>query len=211
MAPNYKLNKTLKITARTSAVQQLDGGQKSALTNTRLSLQHSPIRTSKNFTWFPTVFTDLPTNVEDRKLNSYRGNIAAQTTSIINARVLKKNYSVIPIIRGTKNFHGLERNAGDSANISHTALGALYIETGLAKKLSLSVGGSYIHAWTYQDSTREQFSLSQELTYDLNKQTTVTLGHSNDASVFAANGQESNVKLFDENSSSVYINVRGIY
>jgi hypothetical protein len=146
-----------------------------------------------------------------RKRNSYRGNLGLQATGVISKRIFEQNFSIIPIARFTRNFHRYTRNADDSANVRQSALGALYIETPVAKKLTLSLGGSYNYGWTYQTSTRETFGFSEELSYDLDKAVTVSLGHSNDANVFAADGKANNVRLFDENTSTLYVNVRGIY
>ncbi len=211
IAPNIRLSDRLKATASISGVQEMNGGKKSSLSNTRLSLSHAPIVVSERLLWFPTVFTDAPTDAEGRKRNTFRGNMAAQATGIYSFKAFDHAFSAIPSARFTRNFHRLTRNADDSANIQQTALTSLAIETGVAKNLSFNVGGSYIYGWTYQTSTREQFSFSQEFSYEVDRILTVSAGHSNDADVFAADGQSNNVRLFNENTSAFYLSLRAVY
>lgn len=211
IAPNYRITDDLKLTASFSGLQQLDGGKKSSLSNTRVSLQQNPRTITPDLLWFPTLMTDLPTNVESRKLSTFRGAVAAQATGIQAVRIMEQNFSVIPLFRYTHNFHRLTRTASDTANIDRSVLGALYVETGLMKNLTLTVGGNYTYAWTYQTSTREYFGFSQEISYAINKALTVSAGHTNDADVFASNGRTTNVSLFNDNSSTVYVTLKGIY
>lgn len=211
VAPNYKLTNDLKLTASVSGEQQLVRATKSTLSNMTVTLQHSPFRVNKDVMWFPTLRSVVPTDVEDRKKNSFNGAAGAQATGIIVQRILGQNISIIPIVRVTKNYHEFSRNAGNTANISHSALGVLYFETSLVDKLTFGFESTYQHAWTYQSATRELFSFSQELSYEVRSNFVVTLGHTNSADVFASNGHSNNVSFFDENTSSVYLNLRGIY
>lgn len=211
IAPNYRITDDLKITASLSGLQQMDGGKKSSMSNTRVSLQKSPMQINPDLMWFPTVLTDLPTNVESRKLSGYRGNLGIQATGIQSLRLFEQNFSLIPLVRYTHNFHRYTRTASDAANINRTALGAVYLETGLMKNVTLTVGGNYTYGWTYQTSTREYFGFSQEVTYAFNKALTLAAGHSNDAEVFAADGRTTNVNLFNDNTSTVYMTLKGVY
>jgi hypothetical protein len=70
----------------------------------------------------------------------------------------------------------------------------------------LSVFGYFARriGWTYRDTRNQAFEVSEELNYSMNKNFTLILGHTNGGAALAANGQDSNVMIINENDSIVY-------
>jgi hypothetical protein len=71
---------------------------------------------------------------------------------------------------------------------------------------NLSVSADYIHRtrWTYRGNIKEAFELDEEIGYDLTKNINVAIGHTNAGSALKANGADSNIDFYNENSSVVY-------
>ena len=58
--------------------------------------------------------------------------------------------------------------------------------------------------WTYKNSVKSTFEISEEIGYSINSNFSAALGHTNAGSTLKANGADSNVDLYNENTSIVY-------
>lgn len=67
----------------------------------------------------------------------------------------------------------------------------------------------YIHRsrWTYQNNVRESYVLSEDISYTINENFAVAIGHSNESPALKANGYESNFNVIDEDASIVYLGI----
>jgi hypothetical protein len=62
--------------------------------------------------------------------------------------------------------------------------------------------------WTYDGNIKQFYVMSQEISYSINEQFNMAIGHTNAlVSVLKQNGFESNVQVIDENNSAVYLNL----
>ena len=57
---------------------------------------------------------------------------------------------------------------------------------------------------TYQGNTKSTFEIVEELGYALNDSFALAIGHTNSGASLKPNGSDSNIELFNENSSVVY-------
>ncbi len=64
---------------------------------------------------------------------------------------------------------------------------------------------SHINGLTYFDQLKESWEHGQEVSYSINEQTSISMGHYNTGSPYKPNGYDSNYSLFNEQTSSVYI------
>lgn len=104
----------------------------------------------------------------------------------------------------TRNFYRYTTNT----------LGRVNNEYALSNLLNLSyaLGNFYLSttyvnrsAWTFRGNKKDDsFLLSEELGYSFNKNFTFALGHSNEASVLQSNKVDSNIRAYDQNTSSIY-------
>lgn len=71
----------------------------------------------------------------------------------------------------------------------------------------ISLASIFIHknGLSYQGNLRENFESSQEIAIDLNKATTLAFGHTNSGSALKDNGQDSNIALYSEPGSQLYL------
>ncbi len=58
--------------------------------------------------------------------------------------------------------------------------------------------------WTYKNSVKSTFEMSEKIGYSINPSFSASVGHTNSGATLKANGADSNVDLYNENTSIVY-------
>lgn len=58
--------------------------------------------------------------------------------------------------------------------------------------------------WTYQNNPKSAFAITEELSFNANESFSITIGHTNSGSTLKPNGTDSNIDIYNENSSNVY-------
>lgn len=203
VAPAFLLNAKQQVRTSLALIQQHGAIQKSAISNLKITWSHSPLNISERVSWIPQAGGSLPTNEDDQRHNSFQGSVFIEPIIMVNW----SRWALYWTPTAVKNIHGYTRNHNSVANISHSLSNALTLEW-TRKSLSLGVTAGYIMGWTYQDNLRDQFILDQSVTYAVDKQWTLILGHSNSGDMLKSNGRDRNVSFFDENSSTVYAAIK---
>lgn len=212
LTPSYKLTSEYQVSLSMGLMQDFERNERAQVTNFRLSLAHVPVRITEDSYLIPVVGVRLPTNVLDRKENSYNGSALAEGTILTNWRVANVNFTTVYGAYLLKNFHTWEQAASHAANLSYSVRNYFGIEKYIiADKLSILFDGDYTYAETYTGSMRTLFSLSQSITYEYSRQFSVTAGHSNGGDALKANGRDYDISVYDGNTSTVYAYVRAVY
>ncbi len=118
---------------------------------------------------------------------------------------LPSGFSLAVGITAGRNFHQFEESL-DGKLILNRYSSNQSVNLGYAYE-QFSIGVEYIHKsrFSYQNSTKDSFELSQEIGYAINENFSVAIGHSNAAlSGMKANGSEPSFKFINENDSTVY-------
>ena len=210
LAASYPLSDKIRSALSVSAIQGLDTAQKTYLSNAKLSFSHSAIRLTQDTSLLAGAGLRLPTNVEDRKLKSYNGAAYIAPQLLTNWSPSGFTFTTLYRVEAQKNSHYWDRTASGAANLSYSVVNYLGVEHYLTEHISILVDGDYTYARTYQNSLRTNFSVGESITYEAPKWS-LTLGHSNGADALLANGQDYNIKAFDEKTSAVYINTRIVF
>ncbi|MCB0348654.1 MAG: hypothetical protein KDD37_07445 [Bdellovibrionales bacterium] len=105
--------------------------------------------------------------------------------------------------RVTKNFHDFETATSGNSNIEYALSERVDLGYDLTEKWNVSTILIYGLSRTYKNNQKESFTWAQEISYAVNAMTTIGVGHSNEGGLLKPNG-DSNVSLFDEDSSTVY-------
>lgn len=211
IAPSYKLGDNYRISLSNTIIQNFENERQTRLGNSKLLLSHVPIYLTNDTMLIATGGMRLPTNVEDRHLNTYNGSLVLDPNVITNWTVLGSPFVSVVGVYLTKNTHTYDRNASGGANTSYSAMGYFGIEKEILPKLTFLVDGDYTYARTYQGSMRTLFSMGQSLTYQHNKDLSLTVGHSNGGDALKANGTDYNIAVFDGRQSVVYANIRAVF
>jgi hypothetical protein len=211
IAPSYKLGQDYRLSLSNTIIQNFVRERQTRLGNSKLLLSHVPIYLTNDSMLIAAGGFRLPTNVEDRHLNTYNGSLVLEPNLITNWKVFGSPFVSVLGLYLTKNTHTYDRNASGGANTSHSEMAYFGIEKELLPKLTFLVDGDYTHARTYQNSMRTMFSMGQSLTYQHNKDLSVTVGHSNGGDALKANGTDYNIAVFDGRQSVVYANIRTVF
>ena len=160
----------------------------------------------------PRINLQYPSTAEHVRRLGMRSVVSAQLTTILPKSMLKLDgLSVIYIPRLTRGFYTKEvSTTGKSLNeyaLSHTLVGSYQI----TDKLSIELAGLYSTGWTFQGNVRENFNISEELSWQLNSKISLAIGHSNSGNVKAANGESIDIDIYDPNASEVYGSVSYMY
>lgn len=210
IAPSYPLNDDYRATLSGSLLQNFNQEQRTSASNAKLSISRKPLALTQDTLFIPAGGLRLPTNEYDRRDNTFNGAVLLEPQMLTQFNLKGVNFTMITMLTATKNIHTYTRNNAGSANVSYSIAPGLGFETYIYKNFALSIDGTYTYARTYQDTPRTSFSLGQSLTYE-QPAWSLTIGHYNEADALKYNGTESNINVFDSNTSAVYGQVRVIY
>jgi hypothetical protein len=211
IAPSYKFSDNYRATVSASLLQDFEGGREGLLSNAKATVTHLPIKISQDSMIIPVAGLRLPTNVKDRKDNSFVTAALVEASLLTNWTIKNVPFSTIYAVYLTKNFHEFERGRAGNDNTDYSIINYAGIEKYITRKLSILIDGDYSYGRTYRGNPKKLFSVGQSLTYEFSNDLSVTVGHSNGGNAFQANGTDYDVQVFDENRSIVYANVRAVY
>lgn len=146
----------------------------------------------------------LPASEELKDRQGLKVGVAIDVTPKLNAEALGLiGWSLSARTRITKNFHDFETATNGQSNIEYAISERVDVGYDITEKWSLGTTIIYAISQTYKQNKQESFSWSQEIAFAVNTAATIGVGHSNEGGLLKPNG-DSNVSLFDENSSIVY-------
>lgn len=106
-------------------------------------------------------------------------------------------------ITAGRNFHAYEEDINGSVLNQYSSNQSL----GLGYSIGdWSVSADFINRsrWTYKGNSKSAFEISEEIGYSINDNFSAAIGHSNAGATLKANGSDSNIEMFNENTSMVY-------
>ena len=197
-SPDFNLGLNLGFT------QRLNRETETAFTNFKLTLSRKASLLLSRIFLSPSLSVSLPTNERIRRKYSYMGESALSfnfTTSVEPfGHLVSVQYSP-----GVSRFlHRYTRSFEDSPNMEYEVSQSLSFSTHVMESLRLNLSGSFATAWSYQNHIMETFSMSQSFVYKLSKGLSLGFGHTNQANPFEHDGQRSNIRVYDENTSTIF-------
>ena len=214
VSPSYQLSQGLKVSATLAYLQSFDDEQKSEINNLKIGLIKAPqpLLIKKPLKWSQSAFIRLPTNQKSREVESFQGAISYEPKLHYEVRVATFRFPLSYGVLLQKNIHRFSQSENASANISHYLRHRGSLEVALiGSALSLGVDFSYENAWTYRETPRSSFGLSEFFAYQFSPQSFIQIGHSNQGAALKANGVTNNVSLFDKYRSTYFGSIIFIY
>lgn len=201
IAPSIGLTSMLKLALVSSLSREFDAAATTTLSNTRLSLSHAVLPIGREVMLTPSVSATLPTNKFAVDDDTYQGALGGQVSLSRDLQDHRMPITVAARFGYERSFHQLTLNSGSAPNIRERIREGLNLKWMMNSRWSLSVDAMATQAWTYRGVIRNRFDLSQELGFDVDPKLGFYIGHSNGGNAFKANGRDSNIALFDANSS----------
>ncbi|WP_413582359.1 hypothetical protein [Bdellovibrio sp. HCB288] len=200
LSAGYRFNKITSMRIGTGVIKEHVGAENTYFDNTSASLSFKTPLT-QDIAWINTLAGILPTNRQMQDEMSYQG--AARVGTKVAFNNLIWGSSAATGLQLTRNFHEYEMTADGSYNMRNNAQLALTYTLPLFSKLALQTSYSYTVGWTYQDDTRNKFSVGADLGWDFTPTISAWIGTSNQGNALKANGIDSNIEFFNDTTSIV--------
>lgn len=201
--PSYSLSEQLSIAAKSTLSHDETKAKDTTLSNTSISLKIKGPQISDNTQSNFVVGGLLPTNTENKKTERLQGG-AILGTSVSNTLLnLTTTYALIL----QRNFHEYTVNADGRPNVQYSLKHDLTLEYAFSDLWSISADGIYKNGWTYKNFERHTFATEIDLNYNVNKQLSISVGLANEGNALKPNGTESNISVYDENTSKILASV----
>ena len=196
-SPSIQLTEILKISAKSIFTQENYGPRNSTLSNTTISLGVKGFQLTEKLNSVHALNAVAPTNQLSQKTDRLKTSVSITNGLSYNHEYFKLNYKLAL----ARNFHEYTVNAEGSPNIEYNLSNSLELIVPITDKFSVSVVGNYKNGKTYKNFDRSSFALDADLNYDFTPTLSLNIGTSNEGSAFKANGVDSNIQAYNENTS----------
>lgn len=202
LSPSFKLNDSLKLAALGILTQEETGERNTTFSNLQLGLSYKAIPFNENLSVTPVVTAFLPTDTVNNKNDKFQGGLGVSGRFSIDPK-WKYPMTALYTLGVAKNVHEYTLNAFGSPNIEYKMANALTLNLPIAYGFSADLTGAYTSAWTYRGYVHTRFDLIERITYEATAKWSMYVSHSNGGSAVKANGRDSNIDLYDENTSVI--------
>ncbi len=210
--PSIQLNEDLKLGVKLALIQNILHERETKLKNTKLSLSHSALSLNPFLSIIPSISATFPTDTILPRRDSFLSAATAQAKVAFDfSRIGLTQLSLLTSMAATKNAHEFETNRLGESNTSLSLLASLNTTLHILQTLSLELYGERSVGFTYQGTSKNNFELTETLSYTFTPQTSFSLGHSNAGAAYRENGTDSRVALFNPNDSTVFVGMTIIF
>lgn len=207
LVTSYRLTELVKASAKFGLYKENFGQRQTKATNGTITFAFKGFNLNESFSTTHNVAAIVPLAEETVKRDRLRTGL-----SLSNGLKYQSDYITLgyTILLG-QNFHEYTFNADGTANIKNRLNQSIDITVPIVENLSLTTAGIYRMGWTYGGFNRYSFSFDADINYDFTKNLSVNLGTSNEGPALKANGTDSNISLYDEDTSVFSMGVSYVY
>lgn len=205
--PGYKLNETFKVSGRIDITKDLYGPENTTTSDVTLKLGIAGIKINEQLKSSHSVSTVIPASEASKKVARLQSSIGISNGLSYENSILSIAYS----LSLSRNFHEYNFNAEGSANVEYRLGNSVEIKIPITDKFSISTLGIYKIGRTYGGFERFSFESHSDLNYDFTDMLSMNLGTSNGGSALKANGVDSNIDIYNENTSETRLGLSYTY
>lgn len=206
ISPSISLKNGLNIATELSLTKELDGYREESINDSYIAFSKGLYQINKNFSLNGSAVVLLPISETSRKVTFLNTAIKVSPSLGFSYNDLSIGYS----LGLTKNFHTSKVNSFGSSNSEYVFSQSLSMGYNFSL-FSLSMSGNYSKALTYEKNERDSYSFAQTISFSLPRNIGLSLGHSLGGNIWAINGQDSNIELFNSDVSAVFMALSFIY
>ncbi len=166
--PGLSIGEQLSLSVHASFKKELENEMKSTLGNTKVALTHSALELNPFMSWSPAFATTIATSEESLQKDYLRFALHLQPGLTVDlSRLGLRGLTLTQGISLSKSFHEFRVGRTGASNTSHSLSGRLTAAYSVTDRIGLSA--SYLRAvgWTYGGSPKNNFELSEELSFAL--------------------------------------------
>lgn len=197
LAPSYKLSGVATLSAKAILNKDNYGPRNTTLSHTTISLAIKGFQLSDKLTTTHALLGVIPTDEQARKEDRLQGAIGISNGLKLDTQLAQLDYK----LQLKRNFHEYTVNFEGRPNIEYTLSNALAVTIPITDKFSFISAGIYKNGRTYKGFERTSFELNFDINYDFTPQLSLNLGTSNDGNALKANGVDSNISAYNEDTS----------
>jgi hypothetical protein len=198
--PSVYLGQGFSTSGRLIVTKEETGARNTTVSNARINLNKAGPNIGRDFESRFTVAGVAPTNEESRKRDRLQG------AGILATRIKGQATSILGLtytLSAQQNSHEFTVNAEGSPLVQYTLTNALDLDIEILKDWNLGLSGYYRQGWTYQGSQRQTYGSEINLIHTVAKNWEISAGIANEGKAFKANGTESNITIYDQNTTVV--------
>lgn len=199
--PIYKINKELKLTSILSASKEYTGEQRSELDNWSSGLTYSRLLSSRTVGLLNTT-AFFPTDNKLREETTYQG--SASIGAGFNFQRMVFGSELLTMLSYKLNFYEFSQDFEGRFNIRESATALLGFSVPLwSEKVSFESTFRYGSAWSFAGTQSYKFVFDAGFTYAPTEKLSFSIGTNNEGNALKSNGTDSNIELYNAESSAV--------
>ncbi len=202
----YKFKNKITLAASIGFDKNLDGLRENSFANSYLGLSRQIMKSKGVLSLTASSGFIFPTNQDKRELDSFRGAIKGGTNlSYKFDKIGIKGLTLSWKFDAKKNFYKYTSSRSGSIQ-SQASLGNKLKASYKLGKFTFAFTFGNTHSWSYSNNRlTDKFSMGQKIAYEPIHSLMIAIGHTNMANAFQANGEDSNIEIYDPLNSTVYV------
>lgn len=202
----YQINDELKASLGFSGSKDLSSSFEETIGNSTLTLSHSGAAITDRVTLAPSVTGIYPTNKDSKVRDEMIGalSVGSSLTFSVNPAL-----ALIYAPGFKNNFYKYETNRIGKSLTEYQATQSVIVSYSMTDKFSVSPSFTYINAWTHAGSERDPaYNTSLDFSYAYAEKIAMSIGGSTGgAHTITEKGPDSNLEIYDSESTSFYGNI----
>lgn len=199
LSPSWEISKRFTLTGKVGVDKQEVGPKDTLISDSTLGLNIKGYKFNQNFSMLHILSGLIPTSKKSQEVDHLQSAVSLGNRLVLDSRYGKFSYT----LGMRRNFHEFVLNVDDSPNLEYILSHRILMDVPLIGDFSLSGDFIYRNAWTYRNFERQSFSFAVDLGYAVTETFSVYVGTTNEGSALKANGKDSNLDLYNENSSVI--------
>lgn len=204
LRPSYQWNEDFTSSAKVGFTKQHYELENFLMEDSSVSLKRTPVAITQSLTWAPAVVAIFPTNKKSRVEDSLQwGANLDNTFEFTTPGFAGLKWTYVLSLR-YRAYEFLTSTTGVS-NSPYRVSNLLSVAYQVNPTIDIDITFNPISSWTERTRAATTiFELSQEIGAQVSKNVRLTVGHSNLANAYKENGRDSNLSVYNAESSTFY-------
>lgn len=165
---------------------------------------------NSNINFSPYLTTTIPISKDSSQRQQMNLGYGLGASLSNQSRLLSGFFSIAGGISLQKYSHKYDTSLNNTINTSHSS--NQQVSTGWEyKQIGLTLLFRHINSWNYNGTMRESFLHLQEISWSATKNLSFSGGHSNSGNVLSPNQEDIQIRLIDDNSSTLFLSTNYIF
>jgi hypothetical protein len=207
LSATYKINSLYTVLTKASITKDLMGPQDTTFSDTTLGAAVKGVQINPTLITTHSVSAILPTSDVSQKRDRLRTAMGLSNGISYSNDYIQAKYNLAI----SKNFHEFSQNAEGTMLSEYKITNSVDLIVPVTDKFSVSATGLYRTSFTYDKDQKYGFGFYGDLNYDFTQKLSANIGISTEGSALKSNGVDSNISVYDDNSSVTRAGITYVY